>query len=166
MEGCDQYLVDGNTSARSHGGGQSGQVLRRNATVAVHPSCRINGLVTVGEAYAGQEPRTVHTLKKNAAPSRAPVSQPKAEFPLMADRIFLVLPPNPLTDRAEATFEIVVTLLQKTLICPIGLESANEIPAFDFGELEATDESFESDSIFEYYGNPLANEFGTTMPPP
>lgn len=41
----------------------------------------------------------------------------------MADRIFLVLPPNPLTDRAEATFE--------TVLCPIGLESAKEIHAFD-----------------------------------
>ena len=83
----------------------------------------------------------------------------------MADRILLVLPPNPLTDLAKATFEIVIGLLQKAIICPIGLESAREIHALNFGELETTDESVEGNPIFEDYGNPLACEIGTTTPP-
>ena len=51
------------------------------ATVAVHLSFRISGLATAGEAQADQEPRPVHTVKKYDAPSRAPISQPKVEFP-------------------------------------------------------------------------------------
>ena len=49
-------------------------------------------------------------------------------------------------------------------MAPSGLEPAREIHALDFGELEATDESFESNTLFEYYGNPRAGEVGTTTP--
>jgi len=83
----------------------------------------------------------------------------------MADRIFLVLPPNSLTDRAKATFKTVISPLQKAVICSTGLESTWEIHALDFGKLETTDESFECNSIFEYCGDPLAGEISTTTPP-
>ena len=83
----------------------------------------------------------------------------------MTNRILLVLPPNPLTDRAKATLKPVISLLQEAVICPIGLESTREIHALDFDELETTYESFESNPIFEDYGDPLAGEIGTTTPP-
>src|SRR5258708_40341466 len=83
----------------------------------------------------------------------------------MTDRILLVLPRNPLTDRAKATFKPVIRPLQKAVICPTGRESTTEIHALDFGELEMADESFESNSVFEHDGNPLAGEGGATTPP-
>ena len=83
----------------------------------------------------------------------------------MADRILFIPPPHPITDRAKATLETVVGFLQEAIICAIGLESAREIHALDFGELEATDEGFESNTIFEYYGNPRAGEVGAATPP-
>ena len=83
----------------------------------------------------------------------------------MAHRILLVLPPSPLTNWANATFETVVGLLQEAVICAIGLESTRKIHVLNFGELETTDESFESNPIFEDYGDPLAGEISTTTPP-
>jgi len=84
----------------------------------------------------------------------------------MTHRILLVLPPNLLTNiRAKTTLKAVINLLQEAIICPTGLESTREIHALDFGELERTDESFESNSVFEDYGNPLAGEVGATTPP-
>ena len=83
----------------------------------------------------------------------------------MAYRVLLVQPPHPLTDCAKATFKTVIGSLQEAVICPTGLESTREIHALDFGELEGTDESFESNTIFEDYGNPLASEIGPATPP-
>ena len=112
-----------------------------------------------------RNPLQVHTVKKYDVPSRAQISQPKVEFPQMAHGILLVLPPSPLTDCAKATLETVISLLQEAVICPIGLESTREIHALDFGKLETTDESFESNPIFEDYREPLAGEIGPTTPP-
>ena len=88
------------------------------------------------------------------------------EFPQVAYRVLLVLPPYPLTDRAKATLEGIIDLLQKAIICETQLKSTRENNALDLGELETTSERTQSDLIFECYENPLAGEVGTTMPPP
>ena len=84
----------------------------------------------------------------------------------MADRILLVLPPHPLTDRAKATLKIAIDLLQKPIICQTGLETTTEIHSLNLGKLETTSERSSSDTVLENCENPLAGEVGTTTPPP
>jgi hypothetical protein len=49
-------------------------------------------------------------------PSIAPVRQSKMEFPQMTNRILLVLPPNPITRCAKATFKPIISGLEKAII--------------------------------------------------
>ena len=82
----------------------------------------------------------------------------------MAYRVLLVLPPYPLTDRAKATLEDIIDLLQKPIICETQLKSTREINGLDLGELETTSERTQSDLIFEYYENPPAGKVSATTP--
>ena len=81
----------------------------------------------------------------------------------MAYCVLLILPPYSLTDCAKATFEDIIDLLQKPIICETQIKSTREIDALDLGELETTSERTQRDLIFEYYKNPLAGKVGTTM---
>ena len=83
----------------------------------------------------------------------------------MARSILLVLPPYPLIGCAKAALKAVVSLLQKAIVCPTGLEAAWKVHALDLGELETANESLQSDAILEDYENPLAGKVGTTAPP-
>ena len=84
----------------------------------------------------------------------------------MAYRVLLVLPPYPLTDRAKATLEDIVGLLQKAIICQTQIKSTREVNTLDLGELETTSERTQSDLIFEYGENPLAGKVSATTPLP
>ena len=95
-------------------------------------------------------------------PSGALISQTKVEFPEMAYRILLILPPDPLAIRAEATLKSILGHLQKTIICQTRREASWELHSLDLGELETTKESFQGNSTLENSGNPLAGEFDTT----
>ena len=83
----------------------------------------------------------------------------------MAHCILLVLPPDPLANRAKAALEPILGHLQKTIICQRRLEASSEVHTLDLGELETTKESSQGDSTFENSGNPLACEFCTTTHP-
>ena len=83
----------------------------------------------------------------------------------MAHSIFLVLPPDPLANRAKAALEPILGHLQKTIICQTSLEASSEIHTLDLGELEPTKESPQGDSILENSGDPLAGRFRTTTHP-
>jgi len=82
----------------------------------------------------------------------------------MAHCILLILPPYPLTDCAKAALKAVIGLLQKTIVCPTGLEAAWKVHALDLGELETANESLQRDAIPEECENPLAGKVGTTTP--
>ena len=79
----------------------------------------------------------------------------------MTNRILLVLPPNPIIDRTKATFETVISALEKAVICQRRPEATSKVHALDFGELEMAEESPFRDSVFEYCPDPLAGEVGT-----
>ena len=95
-------------------------------------------------------------------PSGALISQTKVEFPEMAYRILLILPPDPLAIRAEATLKSILGHLQKTMICQTRLKTSLEVHTLDLSELETTKESFQGNFALENSGNPLAGEFRTT----
>jgi len=83
----------------------------------------------------------------------------------MAHCILLVLPPYPLTDCAKAALKDVVGLLQKAIICPMGLEAAWKVHALDLDAVETANESLQSDVILEDCENPLACKVGATTAP-
>ena len=83
----------------------------------------------------------------------------------MAHCILLVLPPDPLANRAKAALEPILGHLQKTIICQRRLEASSEVHTLDLGELETTKESSQGDSTLENLGNPLAGGFRTTTHP-
>jgi len=59
----------------------------------------------------------------------------------MTNRILLVLPPNPLIDRTEAALEpVIISLLQKAVICHRRLEATCKVHVVDLDELEGTNE--------------------------
>ena len=80
----------------------------------------------------------------------------------MAHRILLILP---LADRAKAALEPALGYLQKAVICQRRLEASSEMHTLDFGELETTKESSQSDSTLENSGDPLTGKFRTTTHP-
>ena len=95
-------------------------------------------------------------------PSGALISQSKVEFPEMAHRILLVLPPDPLANCAKAALKPILGHLQETIVCQTRLETCWELHTLDLGELETTKESFQGNSTLENCENPLAGEFRTT----
>ena len=64
-----------------------------------------------------RRPRDEHHYELQDVPSSAPVRQSKVEFSQMTNRILFVLPPNPVIDCAKATFETVISGLEKAVIC-------------------------------------------------
>ena len=95
-------------------------------------------------------------------PNIAPVCQPEMEFSQMTDRILLVLPPNPTIDCTKATFEALISALEKAVIHQRGPEAASKLHVLDFGERETTEECSLCHSVLEYRSDPLAGEVGTT----
>jgi len=116
----------------------------------------------MGEAQADQR-ASKGTI--NDSPSDALISQPKVKFPKMAHRILLIHPPDPLIDSAKAALKPILELLQKSIICQTRLEASLELHILDLGELETTNQSFQSNSTLEDSGNPLAGEFRPATQP-
>jgi hypothetical protein len=80
----------------------------------------------------------------------------------MTHRILLVLPPYPLNDCAKTAHKHILSLLQKSIICPTRFEASLEVHALNFGELETTNQTFQGDPIFEDAGDPLTGEICAT----
>ena len=99
-------------------------------------------------------------------PSGALISQTKVDFPEMAHRILLVLPPDPLANCAEAALKPVLGHLQKTMICQTKLEASWKFRALDLGELETTKESFQGNFTLENPGRRILYHHVTGIMPP
>ena len=95
-------------------------------------------------------------------PSGALISQPKVEFPEMAHRIFLVLPPDPLANCAKAALKPILFRLQETIVCQTKLEASWELHTLGLGEVETTKERLQGNFTLENSGDPLASKFRTT----
>ena len=108
-----------------------------------------------------RNPRNEHHYEAQDVPSSTPVGQSKVEFSQMTNRILLVLPPNPIIERTKATFETVISGLEKAIICERGPEATSKPHVVDFGERQTTEESFLCHSALEYRADPLAGEVGT-----
>jgi hypothetical protein len=86
-----------------------------------------------------REPQEVHKHRIYNAPSDAPISQPKVEFPQMAHRILLVLPRDSLTHCAKAALETILDLLQKSIICRQGSKPPRKFkPSISLGLRQRT----------------------------